>query len=80
MVAIFTNSNDKVIRRHYKPDEIDTSDAAYEGEQSNIPEPTDRPNVLYYNDTDGFWYEYPKSDQETRIEELENTIADVIGG
>jgi len=76
--AIFTNSNDRVIRIHNYPDQIDTSDVATEVD--SIPAPEKRPNQLYYNDTDGFWYEYPKAEQEKRIEDLEKTLADVIGG
>lgn len=58
-IAVWTDEDEVVQRRHYKPEEVDTSGCVVVSE-----EPPDRPDtenwvqdVLFYNDSDGFYYE-----------------------
>jgi len=59
-IAIWTNDDDSVRRKHYRPDEVDTTDADYfvesDGEHPSTAEPYFR-TVEYYTDSSGFQYE-----------------------
>lgn len=54
MPAVWTDSNDRVMRKHYQPDDVDTSDAYV---VDSIPEDTSNSwevRELYYTEAGGF--------------------------
>lgn len=56
-IAVWTDSSERVQRKHYHPDEVDTA-GAHEADSSGSP-PDVEPWVRvteYYNPTDGFYY------------------------
>ncbi len=56
-IGIITYDNGRVMCIHKQ----DTTKGTYLVEESNIPEPEEQENftpILYYNETNGFWYEY----------------------
>lgn len=61
MIAIWTNTNDEVVRRHFKPELLDTEAKSDAYIVDSIPEDNAGSNevpTLHYNTTDGFWYTY----------------------
>lgn len=60
-VAVWTDANDRVKRKHFHPDEVDTSDAAIILDRNDIPEYPDVEDWVlveqFYTDSDGFYYE-----------------------
>lgn len=72
-IAVWTDSNGRVQRKHYKPDTVDTSDCDYQvdkdGSYPSIEEWEKA--VEYYNDTEGFHYEI--TDATNGLTESETT-------
>lgn len=75
-VAIWTDSDGHISKRHFKPEEVDTSSA--DAIIESIPNEPDNSvwikNVAFYNETDGVYYKeedpfegLPLTDSEKRV-------------
>lgn len=57
-IAVWTDENERVQRKHYHPEDVDTSDAHEVHEEGVAPDVADWVSVNeFYNPTDGFYYE-----------------------
>ena len=56
-IAIWTDSNERVTRKHYDESQVDTTDAFVVDSEGVPPSTEDWVSVTeHYNDTDGFYY------------------------
>jgi hypothetical protein len=61
MPLIWTNSDNRVTRIHYKPEKLSHEQKQSAKEVAEIPDrdyTKDGVAILYHTDEDGFWHEY----------------------